>query len=572
MGWRSLLRDVKVSTSASRPWRAAVGLYFLIAVVVTLGGLGSTGLVMMEGMVAYTAERVLEGGAPFVPELYGEIYTYKPPLVYWLAALSLGIFGASEWALRLPGALASVGMGLAILILIGRATKPRVGLVAALAAITSVLWNQKGRVGDFDAILASLVGIAVAAACYNLAVGRARSSGWIWLLAYSALTAAFLTKGAPALMAFGPGLVGAAILSRQTRQLWSRGHLAGVGLLGLVAAAYFALLWSNAGPAAFDQPLDEAHRRGLEWSLETLARTFTKPFIVVGAFLPWSLCWPWAFAEPAEAAEEDQACRRLRHSALAFLALGVLAFMAVPTHETRYYLPLGVAAALVSALALERLSEPSKRASRFFFGVGLAFGVITLTVSFAPELAPSSRAIFVVLGGATVALIYLLERYRAPHPIALIVLVGALCSWAAETWAFRPHRARFRVLDTVAEVLDSELPENATVWALGEADIVGKNASLYYYLGRQVRTFHRGAPLPPTGSYVVLTASDLRELGDSSPLEATRLRLMRRVHHPWRLFLLYQIEAPPAPVVAAERWSRAAGGTDGGRASCCDSP
>ena len=553
--------DTLADRSSRTAWRRALIVYLLVAFFLTVPGLGSTGLVRMEGMLAYVAETMLETGEFLVPELYGEIYTYKPPLVYWLVALSIKLLGLNEWTVRLPGVAASLIMGLTVLALIGRVSKPRVGLVAALAATTGMVWNQNVKLGEFDVVVAASVGIAIAAACYNLAAGTSRSSSWIWLLAYLALAAGCLAKGMPAIMAFGPGLLVAAILTRQTRQLWSRGHLVSAGLFVAIIGAYLALVWTTAGPAAFEQPLAEAQRRGFEWTLDTLGRSFAKPLIIMVAFLPWSLAVPWGLTESKSQGPPDETSTRLLKSASAFLTVGILVFMAVPTHETRYYLPLSVAAAIVSVLGLERLAEPSPSAARFFQAVGLFFGLLVLTLAFAPGFAAGGRVVVAIVAVSTLAVVQFLGFHRPRHRVAYILFAAALCGWAANAWVLRPYRARFRVLSSVAQVVDAELPPHATVWALGEADVVGKSSSLYYYLDHPVMTFHLGSPLPPAGSWVVLTARELRVLEGLSPAGAARLQLVRRVHHPWRLFLLLRVEkgshlgpshAPPRPQTAVD--------------------
>src|SRR5689334_10249299 len=42
------------------------------------------------------------GGAP-------DLWNTKPPLLIWLMAASVGVFGLSEWALRLPSMIAALG-------------------------------------------------------------------------------------------------------------------------------------------------------------------------------------------------------------------------------------------------------------------------------------------------------------------------------------------------------------------------------------------------------------------------------------------------------------------------------
>ena len=45
-----------------------------------------------------------------VPHMNGIPHFQKPPILYWLTALSLRNFGHSEWAARLPSALAALGV------------------------------------------------------------------------------------------------------------------------------------------------------------------------------------------------------------------------------------------------------------------------------------------------------------------------------------------------------------------------------------------------------------------------------------------------------------------------------
>ena len=160
-------------------WTFALALYLVLAGPLCFWRLGATGLVSMEGMVSDGARHMIESGDWVVPRVYGEIYTYKPALAYWLAALPHSISDSPpEWLLRLPFAASGFAMGLLILTLIGRVAGPRTGLLCGIASVSTGLFIQKVRLAEYDTVIAAGVGVAVAAACCNLA--KRRPTGFAW--------------------------------------------------------------------------------------------------------------------------------------------------------------------------------------------------------------------------------------------------------------------------------------------------------------------------------------------------------------------------------------------------------
>src|SRR6266404_3943176 len=64
-----------------------------------------------EGRYAEIAREMVASGDYVVPHLFSIPYLEKPPLLYWLTALSLRTFGESELAARLvPGLAATAGV------------------------------------------------------------------------------------------------------------------------------------------------------------------------------------------------------------------------------------------------------------------------------------------------------------------------------------------------------------------------------------------------------------------------------------------------------------------------------
>src|SRR5262249_61087623 len=86
----------------------AVFAVLLVWAVVYLPALGSMAIKGEEGRRILPAVGMLKTGNYIVPEVGGNPYFRKPPLVNWLVAASFRIFGVrNEWTARLP----SVGCG-----------------------------------------------------------------------------------------------------------------------------------------------------------------------------------------------------------------------------------------------------------------------------------------------------------------------------------------------------------------------------------------------------------------------------------------------------------------------------
>ena len=538
-------------------WPAAVALYAILGGLACFWRIGATGLVSMEGMVVDGARHMLDSGDWLVPRVYGEIYTYKPALAYWLASIPLRLASQpAEWLIRLPFAGCGFVMGLVVLLLVGSAAGRRAGLLSALAAVGGVLFLQKARLAEFDIVVAAGVGVAVAAACYNLAAERARAG--IWMLAYLALAAGFLAKGMPALMVFGPGVIVAGVVSGRFRRLLRPSHAAAALLFVAITGGYLWIVYQTAGAEAFEQPLLESQVRGFGWKWRqggdvlsktdgfrfaagggdlgaspagALALTLGKPALIWAAFLPWSLLLPfygrrvgWRSATTAG---------RLGRAAGAFLAAGTLGFMAVPTHEMRYYLPLCVPAAVLCGLTAAGRSPRAGRLGRVTLIAAAAIALVTvlsgLVVLPSPQVGAVSRLAIVLVGTAGGAALLVLGRRPVRGRVGAFLVIASLCVMAAESLGFQPYRASKRDLSPQALELSRYLPTEEAVWVLGPSDLAGKHASLYYYLERPVLSFRPGR-LPSGAAWCVLTSQAVDRLTETTGLV---FRETGRSEHVW---------------------------------------
>src|SRR5688500_8573317 len=114
-----------------------------------------------EVLVAQTAREMLDSGDFIHPTFAGETRLQKPPLAYWTCALSFTLFGESEWAARLPSALASI-LGVFVTALFARgAFGPGMGWLAGSVQATCVWTIGYGRLALVDAMLTTLVSAAI---------------------------------------------------------------------------------------------------------------------------------------------------------------------------------------------------------------------------------------------------------------------------------------------------------------------------------------------------------------------------------------------------------------------------
>src|SRR3984957_16934359 len=118
------------SRHMEKPVRAAfVGA--IIAALITLPGLG-IGTLWDNSETAYgeVAREILLYHDPIVLHLNGDPWFVQPPLYFWLAALFAHFFGVTEFAMRLPAALATIAMGAAVGYVVDRLTTSRGALLA----------------------------------------------------------------------------------------------------------------------------------------------------------------------------------------------------------------------------------------------------------------------------------------------------------------------------------------------------------------------------------------------------------------------------------------------------------
>ena len=191
---------------APRAWRwSSLALITLPWLILQLGGLFSPGLLDdVDSVYIEVAREMMLRHDYVTPYIDGIRFFDKPPLMYWLAAGSMHLFGVYDWAARLPLALgvlallfAVYALGIRLFAAISPAHAPdRAGLYAALAMALSIGPWLYTRFYIPDILIALWMTFAVH--LFLIALDRAREnlSPLLPMLGFAAVLALnLLTKG-----------------------------------------------------------------------------------------------------------------------------------------------------------------------------------------------------------------------------------------------------------------------------------------------------------------------------------------------------------------------------------------
>jgi 4-amino-4-deoxy-L-arabinose transferase-like glycosyltransferase len=193
------------------------GLLTMAGLVLFFWRLGAPGLMDPdEGRYAEIAREMLLLQDWLIPHLNLVPYLEKPPLVYWLTSLSFAAFGQSEWAARLPAALAALA-GVYLAYWLGRVLwGERQGFWGAMVLATCGGYVVLARILTLDMVFTLFLNLGLALG--YVALSRERPHLWPW--AYLAVALAVLVKGPAALVLAGL-IWGLAALLRGRQACWA---------------------------------------------------------------------------------------------------------------------------------------------------------------------------------------------------------------------------------------------------------------------------------------------------------------------------------------------------------------
>jgi 4-amino-4-deoxy-L-arabinose transferase-like glycosyltransferase len=329
-----------------------------------------------EGLYAEIAREMLARGNYVVPHLNGVPYIEKPPLLYWLCALSMKLFGPTPAAARLVSAGSMLLLGGAVFQFCRLHVNVRAGAFASICIATSLPVALLGHVVLFDPLLTAVLGGSLLCYLHSYLSGSRRA----FMLSVILLGLAILEKGVVAL-ALGGGTVATFLVLMRDRAGW-RSLFDPLGLLLLLAVAGLWHLAATAMQPGFawfyfinehvlrflgDRTPDDYHR-GPPW--------FYLPRLLM-MLAPWT---PFLLTlVPVKRAPPRSAIVRFCQAAISFPLL----FFSLSAAKADYYLlvTLPWLALWLGIAVSQRLAGPDKLAAACW---GASLGLAALAVFAAP--------------------------------------------------------------------------------------------------------------------------------------------------------------------------------------------
>ncbi|MDR2219036.1 MAG: glycosyltransferase family 39 protein [Methylobacillus sp.] len=341
----------------TQPPRLLLWLTLLLGIVCFFWGLGAIPLLSYnEARRAIPTQVMFASGDWLLPQLNGELYIAKPPLLYWLTTTTSHLFGqVNEWSVRLPSALAALATVFAAYRYALRRIGPWAALFTAQVMIANATFALFARRAEIEMLLTALCFGALLAALHYIQEHAGRR--WL-LLSYFLLGLAVLAKGPLALLFVTLPLIAYALIQRETRAWQALRDPAGWAILLLVGGSWFLAVSMQLG---FDIWQATLQRDIVNKVSGSDAKPFYNYFLwLLADFFPASLL---LFIAPFATWKRWKIDRKIIAPLVAIL-VPLLIFTAFSNKHAKYLLPAYPLVALVFGKRLGELMESARPAWR----------------------------------------------------------------------------------------------------------------------------------------------------------------------------------------------------------------
>ncbi len=536
----------------------AVGILVLFWAGIYLPGLGLPEIDMDEQKRILPAVSMLETGNWIVPELAGEKYFNKPPLINWLIAASFkALGGRSEFAARLPSVLSVLAFVLLLALLPSKLISFQGRFMAALIYMTALAVIAKGRMSEIDAIYTSLTGAALF--MWFELWNREDARPWlVWTLPFAVLGIALLLKGPMILVFFYCLVICVHVRMGRARELLCPFHFVGIIIMAAIFAAWaYPCSLHNTGCA------EEGGKMASTWMHELLLRFHenVRPGKWLGnvagavfSFLPWLLLVPFMWSRSWLKCLDDKDLKIFKAARLGVIIAFILVCL-MPSTRARYSMPsFAMASVLLGWLLSVKISDEAVE----------KYWKILLSALFPAMAAVSVMGIIAVAAGgfgiekikpfmelfrgstlsaaviAALAANFAAYQYFKVRKItdgfinltaltALSIFIGMLMNVSFVL----PCAKIYEHFRPVGAAVDAAVPEGAVLYAYK----VGSEHFLFY-VGCPVRHLKKIGSLPDDAGYLLIEEGAYSEIGPAPFIKDRMPELLKELKSDKRTFKL----------------------------------
>jgi len=321
-------------------WGRDLWLLLAVSVPFIFLGVGSVSFLDPdEGMYGAIAREMAENGDWITPRFNGVRYLEKPPLHFWLSALTIAAFGPSEWAVRLWSGIPALGTALLLWRMGDWLYGRHAGLLAGLIFATSVGVFRYVRVAATDFLLVFSLTLSLFGFARSLLLGRGGRTDY--LLFYLGAALAVLSKGLIGLVF--PVVVAGLFLwfSRVDLKLGQVNLKRGLLLFFSLTLPWHLLAgWKNSGFLWFyfadNQFLRFLNTRAFIED-DVPIQTFSFLLVTLIWFFPWSLFLPVALRQGFPRSGLNLPANERLRLLVGLWALGVIGFFSFTSSKLEHY-------------------------------------------------------------------------------------------------------------------------------------------------------------------------------------------------------------------------------------------
>jgi 4-amino-4-deoxy-L-arabinose transferase-like glycosyltransferase len=502
----------------------------LVVLICLFSNLGAMGLVGPdEPRYAWIARAMAETGDWVTPRLYGQSWFEKPILYYWAAAAGFRLHLPTEWAARLPSALAALAAALAVGWLAREhyhgdaASLSSPDLLAPLVFSTSIAAIGFSRAATPDMLFSASITLAMASAAHAFRragvlhraddkYDAARRADLLSIALFGAfLGFAVLAKGPVAIILAGGAIGLWALATKHWRVAFRVAHPLAVAAFCIVALPWYVL-------CAIRNP-DFLRIFIFQHNFErylTPMFQHRQPFwfflpITLLAILPWTVfLWP-AIQEARRVWKEKSWVRSPGFFFGCWAVFPVIFFSFSQSKLPGYILPaIPPLTLLCSVSALRALRSNSFRRRALLVGIGISWLLIGFAAAYSIlRINPSLAALSHFFAGAVVVIGLLMiaaSFYRTGQCVIPLSILFVAASLELVNVRLLPALDRFYSARPHAEFMHNDLrPDRIFTYQLSRSCDYG----LAFYFRRQLPEW---SPTDPDAALVLTTPAGLGEI------------------------------------------------------------